>query len=95
MWRKVMLLPDGPLNAVTEFAFIGDGGMPFVNAAKHEEVVARHVAKIERLREALGELDRAHHAYTHAALSGSMSVGFARSRLIETRERIRNLMEDE
>jgi hypothetical protein len=44
-----MLLPDGPLTAVTEFAFIGDGGMPFVNAAKHEEVVARHVAKIERL----------------------------------------------
>lgn len=38
--------------------------------------------------DALDALDRAHHAYTLAALKGSASVDHARSVLIETRAQL-------
>jgi hypothetical protein len=44
----VKLLPDAPLDAeTTELAFID--GVPFVNAAKYEQVVDRHVGRLGRL----------------------------------------------
>jgi hypothetical protein len=41
-----------------------------------------------RVCAALEDLDSAHHAYTHAALSGYPSVDRYRTRLHETRERL-------
>jgi hypothetical protein len=49
--HEVRYLPDAPLGDDTEFVFIDQ--IAFVNAHKHEEVVAHHVAENERLREAL------------------------------------------
>jgi hypothetical protein len=48
---EVKLLPDAPLSDDTELAFID--GRAFVNAAKHEEVVDRHVANCRGAVEAL------------------------------------------
>jgi hypothetical protein len=49
--HEVRYLPDAPLGDDTEFVFIDR--IAFVNAHKHEEVVAHHVAENERLQEAL------------------------------------------
>jgi hypothetical protein len=49
--HEVRYLPDAPLGDDTEFVFIDR--IAFVNAHKHEEVVAHHVAEVERLQEAL------------------------------------------
>jgi hypothetical protein len=46
--HEVRYLPDAPLGDDTEFVFIDQ--IAFVNAHKHEEVVAHHVAENERLR---------------------------------------------
>ena len=51
--RYLTFLPDAPMSDDTEFVFIEN--MAFVNARKHEEVVARHVAEVEQLRKALEE----------------------------------------
>lgn len=52
------------------------------------------VQLVHDLRVAIADLDSAHNVYTHAALSGSMSVDHHRSLLLRTRERIRPLADD-
>jgi hypothetical protein len=52
--RQVTSIPSGRITAETELVFVDE--IAFVNAAKHEEVVARHVAEAERLGEANARL---------------------------------------
>jgi hypothetical protein len=53
--QEIRLLPDAPLSEATEFVFVG--GIAFVNAAKHEEVVGRHVEHLRGAVEALREIE--------------------------------------
>ncbi len=63
--HKVDVLPRGPVTPDTELVVIK--GVAFLNAAKCEEVVDRHIATAERLARKLNRVREyiAHHRETH------------------------------